>query len=170
MSITIRPYSDQDFASVTALEESGIHESYRSAVFVRQMGEVCKETFFVAVLNNGEPVGYSVGARVQHDSYQAWILRLGVREDQRRRGVGTALLKAVTDALQTGHTCTIRLSVSPYNQPAIRLYESQGFVVESILPAYFGRGEDRIIMKKNPDIKISCSANSHEKTQAHDAG
>jgi ribosomal-protein-alanine N-acetyltransferase len=170
MNIIIRPYSDQDFASVTALEESGIHESYRSAVFVRQMGEVGKETFLVAVLNNGEPVGYSIGLRVQHDCYQAWILRLGVREDQRRRGVGTALLKAVTDALQTGHTCTIRLSVSPDNQPAIRLYESQGFVQESILPAYFGRGEDRIIMKKDPDIKISCSANSQEKSQAHDAG
>ena len=162
MSITIRPYSDQDFASVTALEESGIHEPYRSAVFVRQMGEVCKETFLVAVLDNGEPVGYSVGARVQHDSYQAWILRLGVREDQRRRGGGTALLKAVTDALQTEHTCTIRLSVSPYNQPAIRLYESQGFVQESILPAYFGRGEDRIIMKKNTDMKNSGSANSQK--------
>ena len=123
MKLTIRPYSDQDFASVTALEESGIHESYRSAVFVRQMGEVCKETFFVAVLNNGEPVGYSVGARVQHDSYQAWILRLGVREDQRRRGVGTALLKAVTDALQTEHTCTIRavrVSIQPACNQTLR--------------------------------------------------
>ena len=150
MRITIRPYSDQDFAAVAALEESGIHELYRSSVFVRQMGELFKETFFVAVLNTREPVGYSVGARVQHDLYQAWILRLGVREDQRRKGVGTALLTAVTAALQAGHSCTIRLSVSPNNQPAIRLYESQGFVQEGILTAYFGLGEDRIIMKKDP--------------------
>jgi ribosomal protein S18 acetylase RimI-like enzyme len=152
MSITIRLYSDQDFAAVAALEESGIHEPYRSAVFVRQMGEICRETFLVGVLNNDEPVGYSVGVHVQHDLYQAWILRLGVREDHRRKGVGTALLKAVTAALQAGHTCTIRLSVSPFNQPAIRLYDSQGFIQEKVLPAYFGRGEDRIIMKKNPDI------------------
>jgi len=52
--------------------------------------------------------------------------------------------------------------VSPDNQPAIRLYESQGFVQESILPAYFGRGEDRIIMKKNTDMKNSGSANSQK--------
>jgi len=147
MSITIRPYSDQDFAAVAALEESGIHEPYRSAVFIRQMGEVCKETFLVAVLRSGEPVGYTVAIRVQNDRSQAWILRLGVRADQRRKGAGTALLKAVTATLFTGHTCTIRLSVSPDNHPAIRLYESQGFVCERILPAYFGQGEDRIIMK-----------------------
>jgi ribosomal protein S18 acetylase RimI-like enzyme len=148
MSIAIRTYSNKDFAAVAALEESGLHEPYRSAVFVRQMSEVCKETFLVAVPDDGEPVGYTIGAGVQHDFYEAWILRMGVREDQRRKGIGSALLEAVTDALQARHTCTIRLTVSPENQPAIRLYERQGFVREKIFTAYFGPGEDRIIMKK----------------------
>ena len=48
--------------AVAALEESGLHEPYRSAVFVRQMGEVCKETFLVAVPDDKEPVGYTIGA------------------------------------------------------------------------------------------------------------
>jgi [ribosomal protein S18]-alanine N-acetyltransferase len=148
MSITIRPYRDEDFVAVAALEESGLHEPYRSAVFIRQMGEVCNETFLVAVTDGGEPVGYTVGAAVQHDISEAWILRMGVRDDQRRKGIGAALLKSVTGALQARHACTIRLSVSPENLPAIRLYEEQGFVREKIIPAYFGKGEDRIIMKK----------------------
>jgi ribosomal-protein-alanine N-acetyltransferase len=148
MSITIRPYRDDDFMAVAALEESGLHEPYRSAVFVRQMGEVCKKTFFVAVTDSDEPVGYTVGAAVQDDSTEAWILRMGVRDDQRRKGIGSALLKSVTAALQARHARTIRLSVSPKNLPAIRLYEGQGFVQEKIIPAYFGEGEDRIIMKK----------------------
>ena len=148
MSITIRPYRDEDFVAVAALEESGLHESYRSAVFVRQMGEVCKETFLVAVPDGGEPVGYAVGAVVQHDVSAAWILRMGVRDDQRRKGIGAALLKSVTGALQVRHARTIRLSVSPKNLPAIRLYEGQGFVQEKNIPAYFGNGEERTIMKK----------------------
>ena len=148
MSIAIRTYSNEDFAAVAALEESGLHEPYRAAVFVRQMGEVCKETFLVAVPDDGEPVGYAVGASVQHDFCEAWILRMGVREDQRRKGIGSALLEAVTDALQARNACTIRLTVSSENRPAIRLYEKQGFVREKTVTAYFGPGKDRIIMKK----------------------
>ena len=108
MSITIRPYRDEDFMAVAALEESGLHEPYRSAVFVRQMGEVCKETFFVAVTDGDEPVGYTVGATVQHNISEAWILRMGVRNDQRRKGIGSALLESVTGALHARHARTIR--------------------------------------------------------------
>jgi ribosomal-protein-alanine N-acetyltransferase len=148
MSITIRPYRDEDFWAVSALEESGLHEAYRSSVFVRQMGEVCRETFLVAVHDGGDPVGYTVGAVVQHDFYEAWILRLGVQENQQRKGIGSILLKSVTGALLARHARTIRLSVSPENLPAIRLYERQGFIRENVIPAYFGKGGDRIIMKK----------------------
>ena len=49
----IRLYDDADFAGVVRLEESGLHEPYRSAVFVRQTGEVCKETFFVLSTTRG---------------------------------------------------------------------------------------------------------------------
>lgn len=148
MRIPVRSYRNEDFRAVAALEESGIHEPYRSAVFVRQMGEICKETFLVAVPDNGEPVGYAVGAGVRHDLSEAWILRLGVREEKRREGIGSALLGAVIDALQAKHPCTVRLTVSPENHPAIRLYERHGFVREQTVPEYFGPGEDRIIMKK----------------------
>jgi hypothetical protein len=33
----IHPYRDEDFSAVSELEIAGIHEPYRSAVFVRQM-------------------------------------------------------------------------------------------------------------------------------------
>jgi len=148
MSVTIRLYRDDDFVAVASLEEAGIHEPYRSAVFVRQMGEVCRETFFVALADEAEPVGYTVGTIVQHNVQEAWILRLGVREDQRRKGIGSALLAAVTSSLQERHVSIIRLSVSLENPVAIRLYKRQGFSQEKIVPAYFGRDEDRIIMKK----------------------
>jgi len=150
MNFSIRTYKDDDFPAVTALEESGLHEPYRSAVFIRQMAEVCSETFLVAVLEDGA-IGYSIGTTVQHTPVEAWILRIGVREDQRRRGAGTALLAAILDIFYTHYVQTIRLSVSPGNQPALRLYEKQGFVQEKFVQAYFGPGEDRIIMKKERD-------------------
>jgi ribosomal-protein-alanine N-acetyltransferase len=114
------------------------------------MAEVYSETFHVAVLDDGV-IGYTIGIFVQHNPVEAWILRLGVREDQRRTGAGTALLAAVIDALYTHQVQTIRLSVSPGNQPALRLYEKQGFIQEKFVRAYFGPGEDRTIMKKERD-------------------
>jgi ribosomal protein S18 acetylase RimI-like enzyme len=150
MNFSIRTYKDDDFPAVTALEESGLHEPYRSAVFIGQMAEICSDTFLVAVLEDGA-IGYTIGTIVQHTPVEAWILRIGVREDQRRMGAGTALLAAVMDALYTHHVQTIRLSVSPGNTPALRLYNKQGFVQEKFIQAYFGPGEDRIIMKKERD-------------------
>jgi ribosomal protein S18 acetylase RimI-like enzyme len=150
MNFSIRTYKDDDFPAVTALEESGLHEPYRSAVFIRQMAEICSDTFLVAVLEDGA-IGYTIGTIVHHTPVEAWILRIGVREDQRRMGAGTALLAAVMDALYTHHVQTIRLSVSPGNTPALRLYNKQGFVQEKFVQAYFGPGEDRIIMKKERD-------------------
>jgi len=150
MNFTIRTYNDDDFPVVTSLEESGLHEPYRSAVFIRQMAEVCSETFLVAVLEEGT-IGYTIGTLVQHNPVEAWILRIGVREDQRRTGAGTALLAEVMDALYKHYVQTIRLSVSPGNQPALRFYEKQGFEQEKIIRAYFGPGADRIIMKKERD-------------------
>jgi ribosomal-protein-alanine N-acetyltransferase len=150
MNFTIRTYKEGDFRAVTDLEISGLHEPYRSAVFIRQMTEVCSETFLVAALEK-EVVGYTMGTVVQHNPVEAWILRIGVREDLRRSGAGTALLAAVIDALYRHPVHTIRLSVSPGNQPALHLYRKQGFVQEKFVQAYFGTGEDRIIMKKERD-------------------
>jgi ribosomal protein S18 acetylase RimI-like enzyme len=150
MNFTIRTYKDDDFPAVSALEESGLHEPYRSAVFIRQMAEVCSDTFLVAVLDEGA-IGYTIGTFVQHNPVEAWILRIGVREDQRRMGAGTALLAAILDIFNTHCVHTIRLSVSPGNKPALRLYGKQGFVQEKFVQAYFGPGEDRIIMKKERD-------------------
>ena len=138
MSLTIRPYRNEDLAAVAALGDSGHHEPCRSAVFVRQMGEVCKGTFLVAVLDEGNLSG-TLLALVFSTMFATPGSCTWRREDQRRKGIGSALLKAVSSALQVRHACTIRLTVSRKNQPAIRLYERQGFGRERIVAAYLGR-------------------------------
>jgi ribosomal protein S18 acetylase RimI-like enzyme len=150
MKVIIRTFEDDDFPAVSALEGSGLHEPYRSAVFVRQMAEICAETFLVALFD-GRAIGYIIGTFVQHSPAEAWILRIGVKEDQRGRGTGTALLATLLEVLFTHNVQTIRLSVSPGNQPALRLYRKQGFIQEKFVCDYFGNGEDRIIMRMERD-------------------
>jgi [ribosomal protein S18]-alanine N-acetyltransferase len=145
--VTIRPYQDEDFLAVSRLEKSGVHETYRSAVFVRQMAVICQETFLVALLDD-DPVGYTVGILVQNDPGEAWILRMGVREDQQRNGIGIILLSELLGIFSRKGVHAVRLTVSPWNVPALGLYLKAGFVHETYAPAYFGGDEDRIIMKK----------------------
>ena len=147
IAVTVRLYEDGDFPSVRQLEEAGVHETYRSAVFVRQMGTICRNTFLVADLES-EPVGYTIGALVQGEPCEAWILRMGVREDQRRTGVGTILLTELVEVFRTQGVRTVRLTVSPWNVPAHGLYVKAGFIQETYHEAYFGNDEDRIVMRK----------------------
>jgi ribosomal-protein-alanine N-acetyltransferase len=148
--VTIRPYTDMDFAEVCRLEESGIHESRRSAVFIRQMGAICPDLSLVALLEN-EVIGYTIGVPVTNDPVEGWILRLGVREDQRRNGVGTILLAELMHLFRQNGVRTVHLTVSPWNEPAMGLYLKAGFEQEAYREAYFGKDEDRIIMKKDVD-------------------
>lgn len=140
-------YRDEDFPAVHRLEMAGGHEPYRSAVFVRQMGIVCHNTFLVAT-RDGEPVGYAVGALVQENPRDAWILRIGVREDLRRTGIGSDLLAGILEIFRKRGVHTVRLTVSPENRAANALYVKAGFVQESFCRAYFGEGGDRIVMVK----------------------
>ena len=145
--ISVRPYKENDFVPVHRLEMTGGHESYRSAVFIRQMGIVCHNTFLVATLDM-EKIGYVIGALVQGEPHEAWILRIGVREDQRRNGAGSILIAELLKLFRTLGVRTVRLTVSPWNLPASGLYQKAAFVQESYHEAYFGKDEDRIVMRK----------------------
>ena len=145
--ISVRPYKENDFVPVHRLEMTGGHESYRSAVFIRQMGIVCHNTFLVATLDM-EKIGYVIGALVQGEPHEAWILRIGVREDQRRNGAGSILIAELLKLFRTLGVRTVRLTVSPRNLPASGLYQKAAFVQESYHEAYFGKDEDRIVMRK----------------------
>jgi len=152
--VTIRPYQDKDFPAVCRLEEAGEPRSRRSAVFIRQMGAVSPDLSLVALLDD-EVIGYTIGVPVTNNPTEAWILRLGVREDQRRNGVGTILLAELMDLFCAHGVRTVRLTVSPWNVPATELYLKAGFEQEAYHEAYFGEDEDRIVMKKE------CSAGVH---------
>jgi len=147
IAVTVRCYDDGDFPFVRQLEEAGGHEPYRSAVFIRQMGIICRNSFLVALLDT-EQVGYAIGAQIQGEPRGAWILRMGVRDDQRRNGVGTILLSELLEVFRTLGVRTVRLTVSPWNVPALGLYLKAAFVQESYHEAYFGKDEDRIVMRK----------------------
>jgi ribosomal protein S18 acetylase RimI-like enzyme len=141
---SVRPYVDDDFPTVWALERSRDPGGYASAVTVRQAAVLWPGTLLVAD-EDGEVVGFTIGAPSSDPSI-GWILRLKVREDCRRRGHATALLRGVLGRLRIRGVRTVRLTVSPENHAARGLYARFGFREEALLTGYFGPDEDRLVL------------------------
>ncbi|MFD7605192.1 GNAT family N-acetyltransferase [Streptomyces mirabilis] len=71
------------------------------------------------------------------NSHVRQIQGLVVAEEARRTGVGRELLRAVMDGARRQGARRITLRVLGHNAPARKLYESEGFQVEGVLPEEF---------------------------------
>jgi ribosomal-protein-alanine N-acetyltransferase len=146
--VFLRPYADDDFEDVCRMNTMAHDEPYAGAVFVRQAGALYPESFFVLQGPHGVS-GFSIAAMVQGYPPEGWILRLHVADECRRSGYGRMLLRASVRSLAVSGARSVFLSVAPDNAAAVDLYTSEGFVLVSRADAYFGRGEDRLIMEKS---------------------
>jgi len=152
MGLIIRKYTDSDFFDICKLENKIFKNDSYSVFFLRQAGEILRDTFFVAQKNN-ELIGYALGALDQGNPTKGWILSMGVTEEFRRKKIGEKLLDVLIKALKKKKVKEIFLSVSPENTQAISLYKKHGFQLISERKAYFGPNEDRYIMRKVIDLK-----------------
>ena len=85
----------------------------------------------------GEKLGFLLA---QLAGGEAEILTLCVDESFRRRGVARALLVDLARLAREAHAGRLVLEVAADNFPALRLYESGGFVSIGIRPLYYRRG------------------------------
>ncbi|TAJ43863.1 GNAT family N-acetyltransferase [Methanofollis fontis] len=146
MAPEIRAYRDDDFSAVAALECGTGGSKYQAAVFIRQAAVLFNDQFLV-LEQDRRAVGFTIGARVQGNGEEAWVLRLKVEEGLRGNGFGRQLLEALLGRFCESGASGAVLTVSPSNTPARRLYESAGFGVVGEEPGYFGDGEDRLVMR-----------------------
>jgi ribosomal protein S18 acetylase RimI-like enzyme len=85
----------------------------------------------VGYIRLGFPTPLACNAHVRQ------IQGLAVAEEARGAGVGRALLRAVQEEARKLGARRITLRVLGHNTPARKLYESEGFVVEGVLPEEF---------------------------------
>lgn len=98
-------------------------------------------TVFVA-LSGDEPVGFA-GVQIILD--EAYITNIAVKKEFRRKGIGQALLTAITAHCTNCRFVTLEVRVS--NSAAIRLYEKFSFVSQGIRKGFYSHpNEDANIM------------------------
>lgn len=141
----IREVREKDLPSVCEIEASSFGEDAFSQSYLKMLMSAYKGSFLVAQIG-GAVVGYVVAA-IERGGI-GHIVSIAVHPKYRRRGIGTELLKALTDTLQSKELSAVWLEVRQSNKAAIRLYGRIGFEVIGRIRGYYSDGEDAIIMSK----------------------
>ena len=150
----VRKATIKDLDRIIYINRVSLPENYTRYFFVEHLNK-WPNAFFVAEVN-GEVVGY-VMSRVElgwgHTKLglvkKGHIVSLAVLEGYRRRGIGTALMRASIEGLRNYGAKEVYLEVRVSNTPAIKLYEKLGFVKKKIIPSYYLDGEDAYLMVKS---------------------
>ncbi|GGV61529.1 MULTISPECIES: GNAT family N-acetyltransferase [Streptomyces] len=112
------------------------------------------DEILVAELDGGV-VGYlrlAPATPLESNAHVLQIRGLAVAEEARGKGVGRALLRAAQEEARRRGARRLTLRVLAHNTPARTLYESEGFVVEGILPEEFlldGKYVDDVLMGRS---------------------
>jgi N-alpha-acetyltransferase 10/11 len=136
--------------------------SIRDLTALRRLEQVCFEKDawplldLIAVLTwpdvirlkaveNGEMIGFVAGDPRRSEG-ASWVATIGVDPRYQRRGIGRALLQACEEKTNLPR---MKLTVRMSNEPAISLYEKEGYRSVDIWKRYYNDGEDGLVMEKN---------------------
>ncbi len=131
--IVVRPLVERDVEPFVAWRGG---DSYKDAIARKEIEEhfAGKRVLFVAELD-GELAG-TVQFVPRHEdpdlgdgASTAYLQALEVREDMRRRGLGSRLIRTVESTAVSRGFSRLTLMVEPDNAPALSLYEKMGFRV-----------------------------------------
>lgn len=124
----VRSFRLSDYSEVTGLlAEVFSEECYRDTMeaFANQLSWD-SELVMVAERNN-KVVGVIIGTiDVDNNGY---YYRIAVARDHQRKGIGKAMIQALKKRFQQRKVRKIMVSLDPYNEPIVPLYESLGYPV-----------------------------------------
>lgn len=148
IKIKIRRYRPGDMPQVREIESSSL-KFITPVSLLSRFYEIIPEGFLVAEIN-GKIAGYIIG-NMQNDS-EGHILAIAVDPRKRKQGIGTALIKAISNVLKKQGANKVRVELKLYNNGAKDFYSNLGFEKSTIIKGYYrmrGYTEDALIMTKN---------------------
>ncbi|VVB59190.1 putative N-acetyltransferase [uncultured archaeon] len=142
--LKIRRVQATDIFPVIALAYDTLPERYNPSIF-NQFYESFPEGFLIA-MHNHILIGFLIGIKTTMNT--ARILMLSVNENNRRQGIGSALLKKFLLEMKNHQIRQIELEVRTTNRGAVEFYIKQGFILQEKLHHFYQNGEDAYSMRK----------------------
>jgi ribosomal protein S18 acetylase RimI-like enzyme len=141
----IRHAEPRDYAGVIGVVDEWWGGRAMAAMLPKLFFVHFRETSFVAE-EDGRLVGFLCGFRSQTFAEEAYVHFAGVAPSRRGGGLGRELYERFFAAVAP---CTVvRAVTSPVNERSVAFHRALGFEVERIDDDYDGRGEARVLLKK----------------------
>jgi len=148
LSLVVRPFREEDLERVSLIEASSFRDPWPKSFFI-YMHEKSPDLFLVAIC--GEVVGYIVGeivfSGVPRLCRTGRILNIAVDGRQRRRRVGTRLMREIESRFRERRATKAALEVRESNAAARSFYRRRGYAETGRVRDYYP-DEDAVIMSK----------------------
>jgi [ribosomal protein S18]-alanine N-acetyltransferase len=142
--LKIQRVQADDIFPVIALAYDTLPERYNPSIF-NQFYESFPEGFLIAK-HDHTPIGFLIGIKTTPNT--ARILMLSVKNNNRKQGIGSALLKQFLLEMKNYQIKQVELEVRTTNQNALDFYTKQGFILQGKLRQFYQNGEDAYSMRK----------------------
>lgn len=142
--ISFEPMMPEDVPAVMVIERRVFPSPWTAGMFLHELKLPFSRSRVARMTTEERPIVGYVCWWVLGD--EAEILNVAVDPDQRRHGIGRALVDLVFDDTRAHGVSTLSLEVQQGNAAAIALYSSFGFRALRVRKHYYGRGEDAIVM------------------------
>lgn len=153
--LRFRRMGQEDLPRVVEIEKGGFRHPWSRDLLERELSHAWS-TVLLAVEDRpaspgegrGEPVEVVVGFIVYwlvHD--EVHVLNIATAREERRRGIGRALMEEAADAGRGRGATLVTLEVRRSNLAALALYRALGYRQVGVRPNYYAEeGEDAIVM------------------------
>ncbi len=142
--LIIRRMEEQDVPQVSANEAACFSDPWSENALAEAVCQ--KDSVYLVAELNGRIVGHCGVRNAAGDGY---ITNVAVCPDERRKGVGWRMLRALLQEGEKIGSTAFTLEVRAGNLAAVRLYEKAGFVSTGIRPGFYENPkEDALIMWK----------------------
>lgn len=139
----VRNVGPDDIYTVIDLEYQNFDYPYPPEV-INFLYEFYRDTFLVAEKDK-DVIGFVIGIVQKKEGH---VLVIAIRDDYKKRGVGTFLMKKLIDVYKKKGITQLKLEVRASNVAALSMYRNLGFKITNRLKHYYENGEDGFLLRR----------------------
>jgi len=144
MNILLKRATTKDVKAILALEKVANAKTYSARINEEEIRDCLKNEFLFLIKKREVIVGIVVYKVIRKNTVNI----NGLVIDPKFKGRGFARQATLLTLKKVRKYPRIELMVHPHNVPALSLYLSLGFIIESWQNNHFGDGEPRLVMVK----------------------